>query len=100
MSVLLLELIIETIFNFENYEVRSPKAQTNFEHAVSIILIDLWKAEDSSPRKECTICFSTIIYHASSALKVLGKFKKLAASSKADIRLNGTYVRSGITEGR
>ena len=56
-----MKLIIykETISKIENYETRSrsrgPKAQVNFEHAVKVILFDLWKAEHSTPRRECSI---------------------------------------------
>ena len=48
MSEALLELIKETISKIKNYETRSrsrnSKAQASFEHAVKIILLDLWKA--------------------------------------------------------
>ena len=43
----------------ESYQTRArarnPKAQSNFEHAVSTILVDLWKAEHSRPRQKCAI---------------------------------------------
>jgi len=59
MSEALLELIKEAISKIENYETRararSPKAKANFEHAVKVILVDLWKAEHSIPRRECSI---------------------------------------------
>jgi len=47
MSEVLFELIKETISKIESYETRArardPKAQVNFEHAVKVILFDLWK---------------------------------------------------------
>ena len=59
MSVALLALIKETISKIENYETRArarnPKAQVNFEHAVKVLLFDLWKAEHSTPKRECSI---------------------------------------------
>ena len=59
MSEALFELVKETISKIENYETRSrsrgSKAQVNFEHAVKVILFDLWKAEHSTPRRECSI---------------------------------------------
>ena len=59
MSEAILELIEETISKIENYETRSrarnPKAQANFEHAVKVILLDLWRSEHSTPRRMCSI---------------------------------------------
>ena len=57
MSDALLELIKENISKIESYETRArgPKDQVNFEHAVEVILFDLWKAEHSTPRRECLI---------------------------------------------
>ena len=59
MSEALLELIKEMISKIENYETRArarnPKAQLNFEHAVKVIIFDLWRSEHSTPKRECSI---------------------------------------------
>ena len=59
MSEALFELIKETISKIENYETRArarnPKAQLNFEHAVKVIIFDLWRSEHSTPKRECSI---------------------------------------------
>lgn len=59
MSEALFELIKETISKIENYETRArarnPKAQLNFEHAVKVIIFDLWRSEHSIPSRECSI---------------------------------------------
>ena len=48
MSEALFDLVKETISKIENYETRArarnSKTQVNFEHAVKVILFDLWKA--------------------------------------------------------
>ena len=57
MSEALFKLLKESISKIESYEIRArdPKAQSNFKHAVKTILLDLWKAEHSMPKKECAI---------------------------------------------
>ena len=53
------ELLREIILLIEKTECKSRKrsqaAQLNFEHAIKIILLDLWRAEYSIPRRECLI---------------------------------------------
>ena len=53
------ELVHETISNIERLESRSrsrsAKAQIGFNHAVETTLIDLWKAIQCIPTRECSI---------------------------------------------
>jgi hypothetical protein len=53
------ELVHETISNIERLESRSrsrsTKAQISFNHAVETTLIDLWKAIQCIPTRECSI---------------------------------------------
>ena len=59
MTEIFQELIKETISKIERLESRSrsrsTKAQISFNHAVETTLIDLWKAIQCIPTRECSI---------------------------------------------
>ena len=59
MSLMIAELIKEVIKRIEASEGRSrsrkAEDQPRFEHAVHVLLTDLWKAVKSTPVRECSI---------------------------------------------
>ena len=62
------ELVREVILLIERTEGRSRSrahtSQVSFEHAVHVILLDLWKSIHSLPvSKECSISFEVHLRH-------------------------------------
>ena len=101
MSEALFELIKETISKIENYETRArarnPKAKVNFEHAVKVILLDLWRSEHSTPRRECLIHKRSGYYSKTSRYRDPNlTFKQTMAAFKGLQFLNYIEVKDGF----
>ena len=92
MSLMIDELIREVTKRIEASEGRSrsrkAEDQPRFEHAVYVLLTDLWKAVKSTPIRECNINKRSGWYSENPRYRdPLLTYKQMIASSKDCLRL-------------